>query len=115
MNVIFAALKAFFLSIMGLMAPYTMNALIKVAVPVMALSLQAVLSGDPNKIAQAKAEIKDNWAKFVDEARATSIGTPSKIDDVIFGYLNNIEVDDVFVGQIFDLAVKLEKQLFRIS
>ena len=114
MPVILAAIKSFFLSIMTLMSPYVMDGIIKVAIPVLSLSLQAVLTGDAARIKAAKEEVKTSWGKYVEEARKSAGATPSKIDDIIYNYLQTITMDDAFIGQIFDLAVKLEKQLFRI-
>lgn len=105
--------KSFILSVVALAMPYLIKAAVAVAAPLGLKSLQAALNGDPAETAKAKAEVKANWKKYVSDAQAMASGTPTKIDDAIFATLAITEIDDEFVGKIFDLAVKAEEQFFR--
>lgn len=106
-------IKSFLLSVIALIAPYLMKAFMGVAIPLIVKSIDAVSSGNDAQIAQAKEQIKGNWGQFVNDSRASALGTPSPVDDWLFNVLSTITLDDEFVAKLFDQAVKLEKQFFR--
>jgi hypothetical protein len=106
-------IKTFLLSLVALIAPYFIQGLLKVVLPLLTESLTAVLSGNAAAIAAAKLRVKANWKQYVGDAQGMSTGTLSPVDDWIFGLLATTELDDAFVEKLFDQAIKIEQQFFR--
>jgi hypothetical protein len=108
-------IRSLVLWLVAFIAPYFLDCLMKVAVPLFGKSLMAVLGGTADGISKAKAEVKDGWKSFVANSQATSQKTSTPIDDYVFGYLAGTELDDLEVEKIFDLAVKVEARFLHPS
>lgn len=110
MNVI---VKNFLLWLVSMVAPYLINAAMKVVLPLLTGSLTAVASGDSDVIAKAKEETKKNWKDYIASAQSQASTTVTPIDDMVFSFLANTEVDDSFVAKLFDQAIAIEQKFFR--
>lgn len=105
------AMKTFLLAILTWIAPFFIQGIMQVVLPLLMESLAAVINGNPLVIAEAKVKIKMSWKQYVKDAQSLAAGTPSPLDDMFFAYLDKTDMDDAFIEKLFDQAVKLEQQL----
>ena len=108
--------KQIILQAIAVLCPYFAEFMVKIALSLLAKSFLAVLTKNEAEIQKAKTEIKANYKEFINESFAEAQKTTtSKVDDVIFGILAKIELDDAFIAKLFDYAAQAEQKFFRTA